>query len=130
MPYLLDTDTISYALRGQGAVSDRLRGTPPEDVFVSSVSEAELWYGMEKRQSTRLARLIGDFLRPLTVLPFDREAARRFGLLQAELERSGEPIGAFDIMLAAVALTHSLTLVTHNTRHFRRVEGLPTEDWL
>ena len=130
MAYLLDTDTISYALRGQGGVAERLLNASPEDVFVSSVSEAELWYGMEKRRSQKLAVLIKNFLQPLTVLPFDRDAARRFGLLHAELERQGQPIGALDTMLAAVALTKALVLVTHNLRHFGRVDGLVTEDWL
>lgn len=130
MAYLLDTDTISYALRGQGGVAERLLNASPEDVFVSSVSEAELWYGMEKRRSQKLAVLIKDFLHALTVLPFDRDAARRFGSLYAELERQGQPIGALDTMLAAVALTRSLILVTHNLRHFGRIDGLATEDWL
>ena len=130
MAYLLDTDTISYALRGQGGVAERLMSTSPEDVFASSVSEAELWYGMEKRRSKKLAGLIRDFLQPLTVLPFDRDAARRFGSLHAELERRGQPIGALDAMLAAVALARSLILVPHNVRHFGRVDGLVTEDWL
>jgi tRNA(fMet)-specific endonuclease VapC len=63
-------------------------------------------------------------------VPFDSEAARRYGQIVADLERRGEPIGMADSMIAAHALELDLVVVTHNLRHFERVGGLEIEDWV
>jgi tRNA(fMet)-specific endonuclease VapC len=70
------------------------------------------------------------FLEPLQVLPLDETAARRYGAVAASLEHVGMPIGQFDTLIAAQALTHKLTLVSNNTKHFSRVPGLKLENWL
>jgi tRNA(fMet)-specific endonuclease VapC len=69
------------------------------------------------------------FLEPLQVLPLDEAAARRYGIVAASLEKVGTPIGQFDTLIAAQALSHKLTLVSNNTRHFSRVPGLKLENW-
>ena len=129
MKYLLDTDTVSYALRGIGGVSDRLRAQEPDDVCISSVTEAELWFGVEKRGSKKLRRLVSSFLQPLQVVCFDSDAARCYGTIQSRLSDAGSPVGMADAMIAAVGLTRKLIVVTRNAKHFRRIRGLTLEDW-
>lgn len=130
MKYLLDTNTVSFAIRGVGSIGDRLRGAEPADISVSAVTEAELWFGVRKSGSKKLERAVIDFLDAVTILAFDRPAARRYGTLRALLENRGTPIGIADTMIAAQALAAGYVMVTNNLRHFRRVPGLTTEDWL
>ena len=128
--YMLDTDTVSFALRGQGRVATRLLAHRPSEICMSSLTLAELRYGAALRRSRRLNRLIDAFADSVTVADFDREAADRFGVVGGLLSRRGAPIGTVDTLIAAHALTLSLTLVTHNEKHFTRVPGLKIEDWL
>ncbi len=127
---MLDTDTVSFALRGSGHVSANLLKHRPSEVFISSVSLAELRFGAERIRSKRLHRLIDVFVNAVTVSPFDQAAADRFGTVATTLAKRGEPIGTFDTQIAAHALSLDLTLVTNNSNHFRRVTGLRTENWL
>ena len=130
MRFLLDTDTISFALRGQGAVASELRRRSPSEVCTSSIVVGELELGVARRGSRKLRRELDGFYSGLEVLPYDVEAARRYGRLAAALLAGGVPIGVEDTMVAAHALSRGLTLVTHNLRHFRRVRGLKVADWL
>lgn len=127
--YMLDTDTVSFALRGEGKVGERLLREAPSTVCVSSVTVAELRYGADKRRSRKLHRLIAEFLGALTVAPFDAAAAEAYGRIAASLERRGSPIGGFDTLIAAHAVSRGVTLVTNNAKHFGRVEGLASESW-
>jgi tRNA(fMet)-specific endonuclease VapC len=126
---MLDTDTVSFALQGQGRVAVRLLEQRPSELCISSITLAELRYGAEARRSRRLHRLISVFVEPIEIMPFDQSAASRFGPVAAALARRGEPIGTLDTLLAAHALSLRLTFVTNNTRHFARVAGLATESW-
>jgi tRNA(fMet)-specific endonuclease VapC len=128
--FLLDTDTISFALRGQGRVADALRRRSPSEVCTSSVVAGELELGVARRGSRRLRRELDALYSGLEVIPYDPEAARRYGRLAALLLDGGVPIGVEDTMVAAHALSRGLTLVTHNRKHFDRVKGLRVEDWL
>jgi predicted nucleic acid-binding protein len=132
---LLDTDILSNLLRRAPSTTlvRRLAATDPEDQFTSSITMGELVYGAERVPQRRdmlierIERVLGT---DLPVLPFDAEAARRYGTLRAELERAGTPIGEADLRIASIALTHELTVVTANIRHFERVPGLTVENWL
>jgi tRNA(fMet)-specific endonuclease VapC len=131
MAYLLDTNTcIEYLRQWDAAVIARLAATPPGDIRVCSVVKAELYYGAHRSQQVQqnLAK-VEDFLRPFLSIPFEDGAAREYGRLRAELERRGVVIGPHDLQIAAIALVHGLTLVTHNTKEFRNVAGLNLEDW-
>ena len=128
--YMLDTDTVSFALRGRGAVSSRLLEHRPSEICISSITLAELRFGAEARRSRKLHRLIDTFVGSVAVIPFDQRAADRFAPVATALARRGEPIGTFDTLLAAHALSQGLTLVTNNVKHFQRVEGLKTENWV
>jgi tRNA(fMet)-specific endonuclease VapC len=128
--YMLDTDTVSLALRGQGRVAERILAHSPSELCLSSISLSELRYGAKIRRSRKLSRLIDAFIQPLAVMPFDEGAADRFADVAAVLARRGEPIGTFDTLIAAHALSLGLTLVTNNTRHFKRVLHLEVENWI
>jgi tRNA(fMet)-specific endonuclease VapC len=128
--FMLDTDTVSFVLRGEGRAAENLTARTPSEVCLSAISLSELRFGAEKRRSKRLHRLIDVFASTVDVVPFDTAAAAAFGRIAASLESKGSPIGAFDTLIAAHALSLELTLVTNNTKHFVRVRGLKTENWL
>jgi len=128
--FLLDTDTVSYALRGEGEVAEKIQTRLPSEIGISSITLAELRFGAERRNSRRLRRLIDGFVGDVNVVAFDEEAAGRFGKVAATLASKGTPIGTLDTMIAAHALHLGLTLVTHNPKHFRHVRGLKIADWV
>ena len=130
MRFLLDTNTVSYALRGYGRVGERLLDHKPSEIAVSAITVAELRFGAHKRKSRKLHRLIDTFLAPVIEAPFDSSAADRYGEIAAELQSRGEGIEMADAMIAAHAVTLGVTLVTHNLRHMGRVDGLEIEDWV
>ncbi|HEY9909692.1 MAG TPA: type II toxin-antitoxin system VapC family toxin [Thermosynechococcaceae cyanobacterium] len=131
MRYLLDTNVCAMYMNGRSqAVRDRVLSTPTDEMAVCSVVKAELFYGaMRSNDPTRTLERQQGFLNRFTSLPFDDEAALIFGRIRASLAAAGTPIGAYDLQIAAIALSHNLTLITHNTAEFNRVNGLPLEDW-
>lgn len=132
MIYLLDTNACIDCLRKKGnpLVPARLATHPTADVVLCAVVVAELRYGAESSADpAKEHSKIDAFIAPYTSLPFDDVAARLFGEIRHTLLSSGKPIGPLDTMIAAIALAHGLTLVTHNTAEFSRVTGLTLEDW-
>ena len=127
--FMLDADTVSYAIHGQGQVGTRLLQHQPSELCMSSITWAELRFGAEAKRSSKLRRAIQSFAKDVTVVPFDQAAADRFAVVAAALARKGQPIGSFDTLLAAHALSLGLTVVTNNTKHFRRVPRLKVENW-
>lgn len=128
--FMLDTDSVSMALRGQGQVARTLLSHKPSQVCMSAVTLAELRYGADRVRSRRLRTLIDTFTRSVQVQPFDAAAADAFGPVATALARRGAPIGTFDTLIAAHALSCDATLVTNNTKHFRRVAGLRLANWI
>ncbi len=131
MTYLLDTNACIVFLRQKNSpLVSRMAKTPPSEIRLCSVVKAELFHGAHRsrRPADNLAK-VEAFVRPFQSIPFDDDAAREFGRIRADLERQGAMIGPFDLQIAAISLAHGLTLVTHNTREFGRVSGLPLEDW-
>jgi tRNA(fMet)-specific endonuclease VapC len=130
MKYLLDTDTCVSALRGHAGVRARLRAVAPDDCGVSMVSVFELLSRAERCQRPEEeGRKVRIFLAPLHLLPFDYLAAQRAATVRWHLQRSGQPIGPYDLQIAGQALSLEVILVTSNTREFVRVPGLRVEAW-
>lgn len=131
MTYLLDTNTcIRYLNERSPALSNRLRQTPESEIVVCSVVKAELFTGaMKSRQPDSTLRKQLAFIERFVSFPFDDVATLTFARIRAALELAGQPIGPNDTMIAAIALTHGLTLVTANLREFARVPGLEMENW-
>ena len=131
MRYLLDTNAcVAYLTARSPNVVTRLHATAPDNVVLCSVVKAELLYGARKsaRVQENLERLAAFFV-PFPSLPFEDVAAEQYGELRAALEKQGRPIGPNDLIIAAIALAHGLTLVTSNHAEFGRVPGLSVEDW-
>lgn len=129
--YMLDTNAASQAMRGHPAFDARLQALPPGQWCISAVTCSEIRYGAAKRpEAVRLHRMVDEFLRIAPVLGWDAEAANRHGLLRADLQARGQPIGDFDEMIAAHALAAGAVVVTDNVKHFSRVSGLVIDNWL
>lgn len=127
---LLDTDVCVEILRGNEAVIRRRRETPGV-VLTTWVTASELFYGAARSKAPdHNRRLAARFLATLPILGLDAAAAERFGALRASLESEGRRLADFDLLIAAIALSHGAILVTGNRRHFQRVDGLEMEDWL
>jgi len=126
---MLDTDSVSFALRGQGRVAEVILQHRPSQLCISAITLAELQYGAARRRSSKLDKLIAAFLGSIAVVPFDDECATAFGRIANELAQAGSPIGDFDVLIAAHAVTLDLSLVTNNAKHFSRVRGLRSENW-
>ncbi|HZN20787.1 MAG TPA: type II toxin-antitoxin system VapC family toxin [Micromonosporaceae bacterium] len=134
MSYLLDTNAVVALLRNKPAKArERYREAEASGDYLalSSVVLFELWYGVAKSsqvpENTERLRILlsGD----LDLLDFDDEDARTAGQVRAALEKSGNPIGAYDLLIAGQALRRGLTVVTANTAEFGRVKGLSWQDW-
>jgi tRNA(fMet)-specific endonuclease VapC len=130
LSYLLDTNTAGFAIRGNPAdVLDQLAKVSADQTAISTVTEAELLFGIERRpQSNQLKTVVTRFLEQATILPWDSQAARQYARLRAGLEANGKRMGALDMMIAAQALAEDLVLVT-NDHAFSQVAHLRLEDW-
>ncbi len=128
--YALDTNTISYFMRGEAQVAQRLAATPPSKVAVPAVVAYEIRYGLQRAERALQLAAFERMLQVATVLSFDEETAAHAADIRVVLERAGTPIGPHDVLIAATARRHQRTLVTHNTREFSRVPALQLEDWV
>ncbi len=130
MIYMLDTNICIYVINSRPEkVLARFRQERLGDIVISSVTAAELAFGVAKSGSVRNRQALEMFLSALEILPFDESAIWHYGDLRTDLERRGLPIGSLDTMIAAHALTTNTILVTNNTREFERVPGLRLENW-
>jgi tRNA(fMet)-specific endonuclease VapC len=129
MRFLLDTDSVSFALRGQGDVAAHIRRHRPSDLCMSAITLTELRFGADRKGSRKLHALIDAFAAGVEVVPFDEAAAAEFGRIGSLLAERGTPIGELDVLIAAHAVALRCTLVSNNTRHFSRVPGLSLENW-
>jgi predicted nucleic acid-binding protein len=131
---LLDTDVVSHLLRSnpRRELVQQLRKVPMQSRFVSAISVGEIIYGIERTGGHEAIRerLEAEFIARIEVLPFDTNAARTYGRIKAELHRAGQPLDEPDLRIASIAVSRSLTLITRNESHFRRVTALKLANWL
>ncbi len=130
MIHLLDTNGCIAYLRGHPVLVPNVAARRPSDIRLCPIVIAELYYGAYRsaRPGMELKK-VTDFIRLFRSLPFTRRAAKEMGRIRALLAAKGTPIGPYDLQIAAIALAHNVTLVTHNTTEFGRVPGLMIEDW-
>lgn len=130
MILLLDTDTCIGVLRQRPGMVQRLSQVAPTDCAVSMVTVYELFCGLAKAHDpANERRKVERFIAAVIELPFDRLSAEAASNIRAELERQGNVIGPYDLLIARQALAGRLTLVTNNVGEFRRVRGLKSESW-
>ena len=131
LKYMLDTNICIFTIKNRPEhVRTRFEANINR-MAVSTITAMELLYGAEKSaKPTQNLAVIESFLFHLTVLDYNQQAAAQSGELRAELERQGQPIGAYDVMIAGHARAAGLIVVTNNTKEFKRVAGLRIEDWV
>jgi len=128
--YLLDTDTIIYILKGNRVVENNLQRHYHDPIKISVITLMELYYGAYKSQkvTSNLAK-IKTLQNSLEIIPLGQEIAEIFGIQKANLEKRGTSLDDFDLILGCSALAHNLTLVTNNSKHFKKIEGLKLTNW-
>ena len=130
MRYVLDTNALIYFFKGLGNVSEILLSKSPGEINIPSIVLFEIEFGIRKSSSPEKRKVqLKDFLSVVSILPFGGKEAICAADIRADLEHKGLPIGPFDILIAATALAYNATLVTHNLKEFKRVNGLRLEDW-
>ena len=136
MNYLLDTNICIYIIKKSPEKAlkklELLNSIESKsEIYLSSVTIAELQYGVQKSSKAHEnAEALKGFLTVFKVLDFDLKSSEKFGLMRAELEKSGNIIGPYDLQIASIALAYDLILVTNNTREFERVRGLRLDNWV
>ncbi len=132
MKVMLDTNTcIAIIKRKAPQVLNHFNAHKVGDIGMSWVTLAELEFGVAKSQhQEKNQAALDEFVLPLEIATFNREAARVYGRTRAMLESKGMPIGSLDMMIGAHALSLGVTLATNNTREFSRIKGLTVVDWL
>jgi tRNA(fMet)-specific endonuclease VapC len=132
--YLFDTDTISQIIKKNPSISfiKRLAAIPPEYQSTTSITVGELVYGAYKsnKPSYFIEKLNSMVWPNITILPFDEDAAQIYGRVRADLEKKGITVTEPDLRIASIALTHNVTVITGNIKHFSKVPGLKVENWL
>jgi len=129
--YLLDTDIAIELLRGRNLqVAERLASTNREQVFLSTVTVAELLFGaLRSRVPEQSLAVCRQFCSSFQLVALDYAAAERSSIVRAKLEGRGERIGAYDVLVAGIALARGCVVVTHNVGEFGRIADLRVEDW-
>jgi len=129
--YLLDTNICIYIINNHPKkITQKLYKLNPDDIKISSITVSEMEYGASKsarREQNRIA--LYNFLSPFEIINFDARDAEIYGIIRAELEFQGLPIGPYDMQLASQALARDLVFVTNNTDEFERVRRLKLENW-
>lgn len=131
MRYMLDTNICIYAIKHKPEnVFEHLQEIDPQDICISSITYAELVYGVEKsnaREKNKVALSL--LLSNIAVLSFDDNAAEEYGKIRADLQKKGTLVGSLDMLIAGHALSSGCILVTNNTKVFEHVSDLPMENW-
>jgi tRNA(fMet)-specific endonuclease VapC len=131
MEYLLDTNICIYIIKKRPAsVLKKFESLSPGDVAISSITLAELYYGIMKSSNPRKNQeALDKFLIPLEILEFDYAATIEYGKIRADLEKKGTPIGPLDTLIASHAKSLNLALVTNNEKEFERIPDLKIKNW-
>ena len=132
MHVLLDTNICIYMIKNRPPeVREHFKRFTPGEVGISSITVAELHYGVAKSSAReRNAQALEAFLLPLEIVHFDLNAASVYGDIRSTLERQGTPIGGMDMLIAAQAIAHGCTLITHNLKEFQRIPELKCATWV
>ena len=132
MHYLLDTNICIYLIKKRPPeVLERFRQQLPQDVAISTITLFELQYGVEKSQYPQRSRdALAKFLLPLNLINLNRSSAIEAAIIRAQLEKKGMSIGPYDLLIAGLARSQDMTLVTNNIKEFERVVSLHLENWV
>lgn len=128
--YLLDTNVLIGCLRKKQSLIDSvLENGKQNKLAISTLTYGELLVGLMKNNTPRRRNALSKVLTPIQIIDYDQSAAKEFSKIKANLESNGKPIGAYDMQIAAHAISLNYTLVTHNTKEFSRIPKLKYTDW-
>jgi tRNA(fMet)-specific endonuclease VapC len=129
--YLLDTCTVSDFVKGQPGVLARMKATSPALIAVSALTRMEIDYGLalNSARAAKLAPLLDAFFSSISTLSFDESDAHAAAGIRAALKVTGQPIGAYDVLIAGAGMARGLVVVTSNVGEFSRINGLRVENW-
>ena len=129
---LLDTNVCIYFMKNSlPRLTEKLLSCDPAELLISSITVFELEYGAAKsRWGEKTRQNLALFLAPFNILPFSAEDAVTAGRIRGYLEQQGTPIGPYDVLIVAQALSRSIPVITHNTGEFSRIPNLKLEDWV
>lgn len=132
MRFLLDTNICIYIIKHKPPqVLAKFQTLDISDVGISSITVAELEYGVYKSQRQEQNRAaLSQFLIPLEIVPFNEQATQSYGRIRAELERRGIVVGSMDMLIASQAISFGLILVTNNVKELSRIPELVLENWV
>ena len=132
MKYLIDTNICIYIMNNHPPeVLEKFKLIGVGEVGISSISVSELHYGACKSNKTKQnIKRLEEFLYPFEILAYDESASREYGKIRSQLEKKGQIIGPLDMLIAAHAISKRLTIITNNTKEFKRVKLLKIENWV
>jgi tRNA(fMet)-specific endonuclease VapC len=129
--YLLDTDTCVFWLKGHDRIEQKVLSAGMDNVALSFINVSELYYGAYKSQRVEAnLAMVRRLTEQLNVVESDESISEMFGELKANLESAGTIIDDADLYIAACSVVHGLTLVTNNTKHFKRIKGMSLQNWV
>jgi len=126
---MLDTDTVSLLVRKNLPVIKNLTNHENDQICISTITYAELFFGLERKGSERLFNEVNAILGKISIIDFNCSQSELYGKIRFKLEKSGMPLGDMDMLIAAAALSTGAILVSHNVKHFKKIVGLKVEDW-
>jgi tRNA(fMet)-specific endonuclease VapC len=129
MIYLLDTDTVSLAVRKNPTVIKNLIKHENDEICISVITYAEICFGLEKKASEKLTNEVKTILEKFLIIDFNSSQSELYGKIRLKLEKSGTPLGDMDVLIAAAAMSIGAILVSHNLKHFSKITGINIEDW-
>lgn len=129
--YLLDTCVISDFVKGEKGTLEKIKNSSPQDIAVSCITVMEINYGLSinLQKAKKISPIIEELLNSITILQFCTKEAQITASIRAFLKENGTPIGAYDVLIAATALSAGLILVTANTKEFQRIPDLKIMNW-
>jgi len=131
LKYLLDTNTCIYFLNGNESLKKKFGEIGISSLSISNCVLAELYFGAYRSKKVEEnVKHIELFKKNLTILSDSEESASLFGKIKAELRSKGTIIEDFDILIASIAISNNRILITNNTEHFERIEGLNIQNWV
>ena len=129
MIYMLDIDTVSFLVKKSPSVIKNLIKHEDDEICISSITYAELCFGLEKKGSEKLFDEVSAIMGKILIIDFDDSQSELYGKIRLELEKLGTPLGDMDMLIAAAALSSGAILVSHNIKHFSKIKGIKLEDW-
>lgn len=130
MKYILDTDICIYWLKGRQSVKEKMLTIDASEIVISVITVAELYFGAYNSSKINQNIAIAEkFIQSLSIIGLSNDSLRKFGEIKADLRQRGTPVADFDLLIASIALTEDLILVSNNTRHYSRINNLKLENW-